>query len=787
VPEYGTTMISINANQQPERVARAMHRKSRVLVISISLLFGCTLAVRTQTLVGTTRDSATGRPLPGANVLLPALQRGTTCDGEGRFRFERLQPGAWEVAVTHVGYRAAIRTVTVPEHGSVTADIALEASAVELGDVVVTSMRAMDLQRDLPVPLEVATDRDVARTPAFALADVLDQAPGVSLVRDGLWGATVSLRGMSRNNMVTLVDGSRVETATNHAAGLSMIDMNDVERVEVLKGAQSSLYGSGATGGVINIITRPGGYGAGSPFSATFTSGYASVNEGATGSLALDGGGSWWTLHAAGAMRSAVDARTPDGVMQDSRYHDHSVSVTGGVRPAEGHELTVRVQSFRAEDVGIPGGKPFPTGATARYPFEQRDMESVRYALSELAGGLPSVSVNVYRQMVRRDVELTQPGVVVHPSADHLTWGGTGQAVWTPLTEHRITAGIDAWQRQYDGIRTKTLAAKNTVVTDLPTPESSFRSMGLFAQDDILFLDGRLRTSVGARADAVHVRNAEALDPVSITVNGVTNTTPPNQRVLWPAGESDAASWALNAAALYAVLPGVDVTASAARAFRAPTLEERFQNIQLGGATYLGDPALAPESGTYLDAGLRLRAGRLALSAGVFLNLMRNLVTDVLTAPNSYVKQNIGRAQLAGGDLGAEWNAIGGTVLYGSLSFVRGRDTENGTDLPEIPALGGRGGVRVPLWSLATLDAGMLYAASQEHVAVGESATPGYGVLNISVATRALVLDRLSARVYAGVDNALDHAYRNHLSTYRGIGVTEPGRNIWARLSLTAF
>ena len=75
---------------------------------------------------------------------------------------------------------------------------------------------------------------------------------------DGVWATNINIRGLGESRLVTLVDGNRVETATDLTASLSMIDINDIERVEIIKGAQSSLYGTGAMGGIVNIITKDG-------------------------------------------------------------------------------------------------------------------------------------------------------------------------------------------------------------------------------------------------------------------------------------------------------------------------------------------------------------------------------------------------------------------------------------------------------------------------------------------------------------------------------------------------
>ncbi|MCK7522972.1 MAG: TonB-dependent receptor plug domain-containing protein [Ignavibacteriales bacterium] len=120
-----------------------------------------------------------------------------------------------------------------------------------------------------------------------------------------MWGTDINIRGLSRQNVVTLVDGNRVETAANHAAGLSLIDMFDIQRIEVIKGGVSSLYGTGATGGVVNVMTKSPSYTDDLYLSGTLSSGYNSVNEGGIGNLSLTAASNKAFVKVSGSLRSA--------------------------------------------------------------------------------------------------------------------------------------------------------------------------------------------------------------------------------------------------------------------------------------------------------------------------------------------------------------------------------------------------------------------------------------------------------------------------------------------------
>src|SRR5512145_848457 len=127
-----------------------------------------------------------------------------------------------------------------------------------LGEVTVSSLRFNRKVKELPTPLAVVGTYEYKSRSALTLSDVLRSQPGIAMGSDGVWSTNVTIRGLNENRLVTLIDGHRVETATDLTASFSMVDVNDVERVEVIRGAQSSLYGTGAMGGIVNVITRDG-------------------------------------------------------------------------------------------------------------------------------------------------------------------------------------------------------------------------------------------------------------------------------------------------------------------------------------------------------------------------------------------------------------------------------------------------------------------------------------------------------------------------------------------------
>jgi hemoglobin/transferrin/lactoferrin receptor protein len=320
----------------------------------------------------------------------------------------------------------------------------------------------------------------------------------------------------------------------------------------------------------------------------------------------------------------------------------------------------------------------------------------------------------------------------------------------------------------------------------------------VFGQDDINLINEKLTLTIGGRVDFITVNNEMGIDPSYLVVNGKRNDNPPNQRIIFEKNRANNISWSATAGLLYHLTSQFDMTLSLARAFRAPSLEERFKYIDLGASVELGNPNLKPEDGYFTDLGIRLWNPRFTLKGNVYMNALSNLITgEPGTFVYSYtgdetqqdslpaiVYGNIDKAMLYGFDLQFDYNFWSNIVLYGSASYVRGIDTKNNADLPLIPPLNGRAGIRYNLPGVAGIDFSAVLFADQNKVAQGETTTPGYAVYDMSVHSAQLNLNVANLQFFAGIENIFDRAYRYHLSTNRGQVQLEPGRNFYVKMNV---
>ncbi len=766
-------------------------------------------------ITGNVLDSESNLPLSNVNVVVSDNNFSTTTNNLGKFSIKNIPPGTYQITFSFIGYHSQQLNIKIEKNETQKVRVKLEHSPVRLGSVVVTSTRFSKTIKDIAIPFEIRDYEEIQESPAVTPSNLLADIPGVSLERDGIWATTINIRGLSRSDFIILIDGDRIETAPDISAALSLIDLNDIERIEVIKGGASSLYGSGALGGIVNFISKEPRYAEEINIKGGLNSSYNSVNTGNSQNLSFNIFSRAWNLKLNGSLRNAGNTGTPAGVLENSQYHDNNFSSLLSVKSAEDQNLRINYQRYYGHDIGIPGGYPlFPDNAHVKYTKVERDLFSSEYSIKNLTEFFTKLSFKYYNQNIYRFVEnipyqvqrpnpLTQINVEkITPNARHYLNGFKLETNWLIDNSNYLIAGVDIWQRDLDSRREKYLQitsydstgtianVQNQIIGERPLPEASYRSSGLFLQEDIILIPNKFTLTFGGRIDKINIKNKDVYNPVYITTTGsipAINNNPANRTLYWKASSENDISWSGSVSALYSLFNNFNLTLSLARSFRSPSLEERFQYIDLGNILEVGNPNLKPEKGIFMDLGLKIWEEKFSFSGSVFLNKLNDLVTEVNgTFENrpAKINENIGRSMLYGYDFGFEYNFIGDLVLYGSGAYVRGEDTQNHLDLPSIPPLNGKLGIKSPVFNFINIDLCGIFFSSQNRIAFGETATPGYSYFNLYISSFPVNFDQAEIKIFSGVENLTNKNYRDHLSTNRGLITVEPGRNYYLKLSV---
>lgn len=758
---------------------------------------------------GKVLDFGSNTPLEGVNIYDSNNKFTAVTDPVGNFLIGNIPPGKYNFTISSIGYLT--QNISIGISDTVTSRIIkLIPAPVTLGEIIVTSTKKDIAVKDTPLPLEIETKKRIEGSNEVTAPDLLSRLPGVAIQRDGVWATSVNIRGLGSSSQVILIDGNRIETATDLDAALSLIDLNDIERIEVIKGSASSLYGTGALGGVVNFITKPPSFSEKLTTGGSVSSYYNSVNKGYSNNINFDLKKNFWYFRINGTIRKTGNTKTPSGILNNSQYSDNNISALFELLPLNNQSLKIEYQRYKGDDIGIPGGYPlFPDNALVKYSGIERNLFSAQYQIKNISTLLNRISLKYYNQNIYRNVE-NIPYLIQHPkplqnvyvesitpNARHYTNGIQLQTNFIPFSNQILITGIDVWQRKLDSRRERNLktemfdssgsiiATNYQTVGERPLPEAAFISVGMFAQDDIN-LSKSLKLSVGGRIDRINVSNSEISNPVYVILNGVRNNSPQNQVLYWPSYNAHDISWSGNVGCIYSINDQTDITFNFARSFRSPSLEERYQYIDLGNLVKLGDPNLKPEKGYFFDLGLRIWEKKFLLKWNIYLSLLNDLVSQL---PGTYdnrpalIETNIGRSRIYGSDVSLEYEYNSLSSVYFNASYVRGEDILNNTYLPQIPPLNGVLGFKITQFDYQ-LDITANIFTAQNKIASGEFSTPGYAYFNVIIQSPSLRINFADCKVLGGVQNLTDKSYRNHLTTNRGFIREEPGRNFFLKLNI---
>ena len=392
-----------------------------------------------------------GEPVPLATVRATDTAAGAAADASGRFRLRLPRAGAFSVVVSAVGYGTATRAVTVAEGETVRLDVELAPATYESGAVVVTGTLERVAVRESPVKVEVVPARFLETTPSANVMDAVERVNGLYQQVDcGVcYTNNIRVNGIDGPNTAVLIDGMPVMSSLATVYGLNGVSPILIRQVEVVKGPMSTLYGSEALGGVINVLTKD-------PATAPTLS--AHVFSTTHGEVAAE--------VAAVPVRGRTSALVSGTLFHVSDYHDGNgdgfsdrpfetrLALFGKAtrRDAQGFERASLVGKVYAEDRAA-GVEPFLADVGDLRGSGRVYGESVVTRRAELIGALalgPDLTVRASAAAHDQDSFYGDVGF------DAAQVDGFGQVVWTPPTEgtaldgHNVLAGAALRAVRYD-------------------------------------------------------------------------------------------------------------------------------------------------------------------------------------------------------------------------------------------------------------------------------------------------------------------------------------------------
>ncbi|HEY0972359.1 MAG TPA: TonB-dependent receptor [Gemmatimonadales bacterium] len=736
---------------------------------------------------GVVVDSATGRPLAAARVRLVGLERGEATHDDGTFRFARVPVGAQTISIQRLGYAPAVRMVPVQDGDSVFVRVSLVASAAQLSSVVVTGTVGERLGDELLSPTSVLSGAELDRRLSGTVAGTVEREPGVSVVSTGPNTARPVIRGLGGDRILLLEDGMRPgdlsSTSGDHAVAIEPLT---AQKVEVVRGPMSLLYGPNALGGVVNVVREE------IPTTAPeHPHGMASL-EGSTVNRGVGAGG-WGTagvgrvaLRGEASVRDANDLRTPAGRLTNTQSRTYNLSGGAALTGDWGHAGAS--YRFYDSEYGIPGGFLGSHEDGVDIAMRRR---MVRGDAERRVPWGPFSSLHATGSLTRYDHEELEhahdhEGETPEEHAGH----EDEEELGTLFQQDMAALELMARHGEREGGMQGAIGVRGQwrdVATggSLHTPDTRDRSLAGFLVEEVAF--GPVRLQGGLRYDwSRYVPEAGAF----VTVG--------DERI--PALSRTFSAFSGSAGILWQAREWLSVGGSVARAYRTPDFNELYSDgPHLAAYSYdVGDPRLSKETGIGVDGYVRLRTGSVQAELAAFRNTLDDYIylrntgrTDAGSGRPVFQYDNTD-ARLTGAEADVQWSVTPRWVVEASASLVRGEltgppgtlpaDPELGLperpasrNLPFIPPLNGRAGVRyeTPLWFAG---AGLRWSDRQDRLGDFETETAGHGVADLDAGLRLLLGGRLHTLTLR-VDNAFDREYREHLARTKAV-MPQAGTNV---------
>lgn len=667
---------------------------------------------------------------------------------------------------------------------------AAESAATALEKTTVTATPFAD-GAPSPLAVDVIGGEDKRRRQNASLGDLLDELPGVSSMATGTQVGKPVIRGLSGNRIRVLSEGLAQDHQQYGVRHQPNVDPFLAERVEVVRGPMSMLYGSDALGGVVNLVPRsiPSAPAGESLLRGRVTGAYRSNNAEGMGGLEAEGaqGGFGWTL--AASKRKGGDLTTADspsfaesgeqgaprftGRLEHTDFRLQDAALGLGYSGDFGR-LSLRLshwdnqQNYLLPDGNVTGqklenanvalGGEFWTGADWLIKPTLGWQQNLRQA----ATGVSYVELD----RDNRDLDVMLDRYSLRLAAEHPRLG-----------DWKGELGMELLYKDQD------LRRGHLV------PDARQRSQALYAFEAAEF--GRLGLQLGARYDRIRqqARADEHFEPVATRAREWSVMT-----------GSIAASWRLS--------PQWQLQGTLGRGFRAPSIFELHADGVHGGvaAFQRGNPELVEETSFNTELGLRWQGDALGLSATVF----RNRIDDYIFLANTgeihagsglpVFESRQGDARLQGVELALEAALTSWMDLQAGYEAVDGELTRTGDDLPLLPANRLRAelslhreawrGLRAPRAHLGVDHAWDKAAAGPyepfaqfDAKPFGTASTAAYTLWEIGVGFDWPLAGRPVAEVDLRIQNLFDTAYRDFLDTYKGYALGA-GRNVMLTVSV---
>lgn len=688
--------------------------------------------------------------------------------------------------------RVMLSTISVLMAGTASAASLTTAHTKANGEetLVVTANRSESTLWNSPATIQVIDRETLEKSTSTSIADDLQDIPGVEVTDNALAGRKqIRIRGEASSRVLILIDGQEVtyqRAGQNYGAGL-LIDESALERIEVVKGPYSVLYGSQAIGGVVNFITKKGGD---KPLAGVVKATYNSATAGWEESAAAWGSIGQFDYRINGSYSDQGNRDTPDGRLPNTSFRNNSQGAWLGYT-ADRHKFGLSVDRYELSTqtwYDDPTYEEF----SVKIPELKREKVGLFYDFDVAGNYLKTLHVDAYTQNIKRKFE---NNVAVNTPTGSPMIGDLRVANQTRSQDKQETQGVTlqsnfslpgdnnlvlGTQYQRDTVKQTSQSSTDSSSTSgfppavnyskntLAHNRSEQTNWSVFGQNDWKFADSWTWT-LGARQYWLSSKLTSGDETTTHSQTGTSSSS--------LGGDSARDNeWVTSTSLRYSGIDNLELRMAFAQGYVFPTLSQLFMQTSAGGGVNYGNPDLKAEHSNNYEIGARYNGNLWVVDGAVYYSEAKDYIASVACSGQNicngnsnssrtgyYYYDNIDRAKTWGMELTAEYNGWA-VSPYLSGNILR-RQYEGSTlktwDTGE-PLINGRVGVKhTQMWNALNITTDLFVRAASsasDKTSDTETRYPGWATLNLAFNTEFGPQDQY--QVNLALNNLTDKRYQ---------------------------